>query len=158
MRYDNMFDLMEEADALGIRVEEDVLPHPLLGLSLSLDCGDYILLQRHMQAGRRRETLAHELGHFQTGLIDLLQHERWRGFCEHRAKVWATLRLMPPSELIRAFERGARTPREFAKALGLSAQGFVKGLAVCRQRFGRTLHLEAYTIRFQPFEIRPRGA
>lgn len=153
-----LLDVVKDAQEMGIEIiEDDALPYPLVGLSLSVPEGDFIVLHPQDSRIRAREIIAHELGHFHTGLVDLLEYRQWAGYCEHRAALHCVKQLMPLRSILQAYECGARGIEDFAEWLDVTYNFFCDGLALYQQKYGLQVRLDGYILSFSPLNIMVEG-
>ena len=146
--------LLREADRDGIEIiEEKKMPEALNGLSIETETKKTIVLRDELNPVKKREVLAHELGHQHVGCPNLISCPAARGQYEYRANYWAVKRLMPISRIISVYERGARDTWEFAEMLGVSDEFFCGGIRIYRAKHATGLRFREYRISFEPFII-----
>lgn len=65
-----------------------------------------VLNDNHISQLSKKEKLAHETGHCETGAFYTPKTLNLRSRCEYRADKWAIKKLIPRDELIEIFEKG----------------------------------------------------
>ncbi|WP_304618680.1 ImmA/IrrE family metallo-endopeptidase [Paracoccus sediminilitoris] len=127
-------DLKEVAEKHGLAIFSTDLPPGVSGMlckrpELGTKSGFVIFTKASEPAVRQRFTAAHEIGHFVLhkhligdGVEDnyLLRSDRLSSRVEVEANKFAARLLMPMNQVDRAMRQGIRSPKDLAKAFGVS--------------------------------------
>lgn len=116
----------------------------------------YITINANVKSERARNALkAHELGHHENCICDLLSAPKWiRQKYETLADRWKLQRIMPIEKLIRAFDLGNTTPIALSDYLEIPIEDIFSGIALYYQIYGAELQYGQYTIYWDPFNIK----
>jgi Zn-dependent peptidase ImmA (M78 family) len=116
----------------------------------------YITINSCVESERERNALkAHELGHHENCICDLLSAPRWiRDKYEILADRWKLQRIMPIEKLICAFDAGNVTPLALADYLEITIDELISGLKLYERIKGPMLKYGQYSITWNPFNIK----
>jgi len=116
----------------------------------------YITINASVKTERERNALkAHELGHHEGCICDLLTAPKWiRQRYETLADRWKLQRIMPIEKLICAFDLGNVTPLALADYLEITVEELAAGIALYERINGLIYHHGQYTITWHPFTIK----
>lgn len=116
----------------------------------------YITINANVVSERERNALkAHELGHHENCICDLLTAPKWiRQKYEVLADRWKLQRIMPIEKLIYAFDLGNVTPLALADYLEITVEELMAGIALYERIRGPVYNYGQYTITWHPFVIK----
>jgi hypothetical protein len=122
----------------------------------AITIGKTILLSSALdQTAEVNAIKAHELGHQHTCAVNLLEVDpvQQQKF-EYLADRWATLKVMPLSKLVGAFQAGLRQCEEYCDYLEIPPKFFARGLSIYADIYGRQVQYQNYLLVFEPFCIK----
>ena len=143
--------LDEEIRKNGIKLET----YPFRADINALTVGKTILLNSSLDnTAQKHAVKAHELGHQNTCVINLLHAEKHiQNKYEYVADRWATLKVMPVEKLLQGYRMGLRTYEEFCDFLEIDQPFFLRGLSVFSNIYGNYCIKDGCLIRFDPLNI-----
>ena len=110
---------------------------------------------RDRSEAERNALKAHELGHHESCICDLLTAPKWiRQKYETLADRWKLQRIMPIEKLIRAFDNGNLTPLSLSDYLEITVEEFMYGINLYEEIEGPIYDYGQYTIIWHPFNIK----
>ena len=149
MIYDN---LLREAEHLCIDVHEKPMSPRNKGLY-----GDNVIWINKMLITRTEKacTLAEEIGHYHTSYGDIIdQSDVCARRQELRARQWAYWRLVPLTEIVRAYKARVSGRHEIAEFIGVTEEFLQDSIDRYRDKFGLFVVLDKrYTIYFDPLSV-----
>lgn len=115
----------------------------------------YITINANVKSEPERNALkAHELGHHESCICDLLSAPLWiRQKYEVLADRWKLQRIMPIDKLIRAFDLGNTTPLSLSDYLEITIEELMAGIALYERIKEPIYQYGQYTIIWNPFNI-----
>lgn len=148
--------LESEAEKEGIDVQETKLPANVSGLYYNngMD-GPLIAISKYLRTRCEQAcVLAEELGHHHTSCGNLLTDSTIDNTIvrqqEIRAKRWAYKRMIPLTDLIRAYEAGCQSLYEFAEHLEVTEDFLRRALKQYAAIYGINKRCGNYIIYFDP--------
>lgn len=149
MIYDN---LLQEAAHLGIDVYEKRMNPRNKGFY-----GDNVIWINKLLPTRTEKTcaIAEEIGHYHTSYGDILdQSDVCARKQELRARQWAYWRLVPLTEIVRAYKARVSGRHEIAEYIGVTEEFLQDSIDRYRDKYGLFVVLdERYTIYFDPLGV-----
>ena len=125
-----------------------------------------VIDERIDSQARVNELDAHELGHHRHTVFDLFPGARNLDLFSMNPALAAKLEALAdreaasicisPERLIDAYLEGCRSPWEFAAALGVTENAYIKGIKLQESRYGeRPFKYRGYILTFLPLAIQP---
>lgn len=113
--------------------------------------GNRIAIRKDMPDTKKKCVLAEELGHYYTTVGDILsQTSTAAQKQELRARVWAYNRLIGLYGIIDCYKAGCQNIYEMAEYLDVTEEFLSEALERYRQKFGKSVQFDNYTIYFEP--------
>jgi len=143
--------LLREAAQHGIDIYEMPMRPRLKGLYSD----NVIGINKYISSSAEKVcVLAEELGHYHTSSGNILDQRDIRNRKqERRARAWAYRRLVPLSAFVQAHKQGIRNRYEFADFLGVTEEFLESAIAYYQEKYGLSVKIGHYTIRFDPLGV-----
>lgn len=105
VKLNDLYDCMERDDILFIENSRGKLTSFSI-MDNDKNCTIIMNKNKNSTQSLKKERLAHEIGHCETGAFYTSKTLNLRSRCEYRANKWAIKKLIPIDELIEIFEKG----------------------------------------------------
>lgn len=113
--------------------------------------GNKIAIKKDMTATEKSCVLAEELGHYYTGIGDILNLSDFRNLKQElKARHWAFNKQIGLLGIIRAYEVRCKDKNEMAEFLEVTEKFLEDALKYYKNKYGISVSLDNYTIYFEP--------
>lgn len=148
MIYDN---LLREAALQGIEVHEMIMSPRNKGLYSD----NVIWINKAMLRIEKTCTLAEEIGHYHTSYGDILdQSDMCARKQELRARQWGYWRLVPLTEIVRAYKARVSGRHEIAEFIGVTEEFLQASIDRYREKYGLFVVLDKqYAVYLDPLGV-----
>ncbi|SDT25773.1 hypothetical protein SAMN05444162_3581 [Paenibacillaceae bacterium GAS479] len=135
--------------------EQADLPDQIKGLYIETKAIQAILLSRSLRTSSEKACiLAEELGHYYTSAGDITdQSTLVNRKQEKRARNWGFEKLIPLSELVRAYIGGCRNAFEIADFLEVTEEFLKESIVHYQEKYGQMVVLDRFTLYFDPLGV-----
>lgn len=143
MKYE---DLLIEADENNLITKEKPLP-----VSKGRIKGNRIAIRTGMTETEKACVLAEELGHYHTSVGNILDMNNTQNQKQELvARMWGYNRLIGLYGIIDCYKAGCQSIYEMAEHLDVTEEFLSEALERHRQKFGKSVQFDNYTIYFEP--------
>lgn len=141
-------ELLIEADKAGLIVKEKPLQYSDGRIN-----GDRIAIRQDIPTqAQKADVLAEELGHYYTTAGRIVEGEELNSIKQERiARLYAYDKRIGLSGIIQGYRNHCRNRYELAQELDVSEEFLAEALNCYREKYSPYVHLDGYTIVFEPY-------
>lgn len=115
---------------------------------------NYILLDKRLSTNDKRCVLAEEIGHYKTGVGNILdQNQPANRKQERAAHRWATQELITLDDIIKASKEDIHNFYELAEFLNVTEEFLREGLTILKEIYGTHVEYNGKVIQFEPLNV-----
>lgn len=145
-------ELLEECSNEGLEIfERDMI-------NKGLYCDGVVAINKKSTNAEKKCILSEEIGHYKTSIGNILDQTKLENIKqENIARAWGYKKLMPLTNIIKAYKYGCKNKSEIAEYLDITEEYFLETLEYYKLRFGLFCHIDnMFTITFEPLGVYKR--